>query len=39
MYRTNDASSAVFRGRIRAQNAASLCASARCLLIGVRVII
>jgi hypothetical protein len=38
MYRTNDASSAVLPGRIRAQNAASLRASARHLLIGARVI-
>jgi len=38
MYRTNDASSAVLRGRIRAQNATSLRANARRLLIGARVI-
>jgi hypothetical protein len=38
MYRANDASSAVLRGRIRAQNAASLRASARRLLTGARVI-
>ena len=38
MCRTNDASSAVLRGRSRAQNAASLRASARRLLTGARVI-
>jgi hypothetical protein len=38
MYRTNDASSAVLPGRIRAQNATSLRASPRCLLTGARVI-
>jgi hypothetical protein len=38
MYKTNDASSAVLPGRIRAQNATSLRASPRRLLSGARVI-